>query len=69
MRAFEEIYQLVVDRQGGSVAFAKTKGGGCLVVEGIVDQPPISLKAFNTRQDESGRSLTEISRVQVLSSG
>ncbi|MEP3300139.1 MAG: hypothetical protein ABJO27_27260 [Pseudoruegeria sp.] len=68
MRAFEEIYQLAVDRQGGSVAFAKTKGGR-LVVEGIVDQPPISQKAFNIRQDESGRSLTEISRVQVLSSG
>ena len=47
-----------------------------LEVEGIVDKPPTSKKgmdavqaAFNTWMDQSGRSLTEISRVLAMSIG
>ncbi|MEM7091344.1 MAG: DNA-3-methyladenine glycosylase I, partial [Pseudomonadota bacterium] len=45
-----------------------------LIAEGIIDKPPASKKsmaavqgAFNTWMDQSGRSLTEISRVLAMS--
>lgn len=47
-----------------------------LIAEGVIDKPPTSkgaLKkvqdAFNTWRDQSGRSLTEISRVLAMSTG
>ena len=50
--------------------------GGRLVAEGVIDKAPSSKKAmkavqdaFNTWADQSGRSLTEISRVLALSTG
>lgn len=49
---------------------------GRLVAEGVIDKTPTSKKAmkavqdaFNTWADQSGRSLTEISRVLALSTG
>ena len=45
-----------------------------LIAEGVVDKPPTSKKAladvqaaFNTWMQQSGRSLTEISRVLAMS--
>lgn len=49
---------------------------GRLEAEGVIDKPPTSKKAmeavqdaFNTWMDQSGRSLTEISRVLAMSTG